>query len=66
MAQAVWGMARSLTPDRPRASLVGLTSLEEARCYGLADYFEPGDRTTVLEQVLPRPSCPEPTDPSDR
>jgi len=33
--------------------LVGLASLEEARSYNLVDYFEPGDRSKVLDQVLP-------------
>ncbi|GJD55733.1 PAS domain S-box protein [Methylobacterium dankookense] len=33
--------------------LVGLASLAEARSYNLVDYFEPGDRPTVLDQVLP-------------
>ncbi len=33
--------------------LVGLASLEEARSYNLVDYFEPADRPTVLEKVLP-------------
>ncbi|MER2269359.1 PAS domain S-box protein [Methylobacterium oxalidis] len=33
--------------------LVGLTSLEEARSYDLVDYFEPGDRSTVLGEALP-------------
>ena len=33
--------------------LVGLASLEEARSYNLVDYFEPADRPTVLETVLP-------------
>ena len=33
--------------------LVGLTSLEEARRYNLVDYFEPCDRRTVVERVLP-------------
>jgi PAS domain S-box-containing protein len=33
--------------------LVGLPSLEEARRHNLVDYFEPGDRRTVAEQVLP-------------
>jgi hypothetical protein len=32
---------------------VGLASLEEARRYGIADFFEPTDRPTVLEEVLP-------------
>ncbi|BAU88798.1 PAS/PAC sensor hybrid histidine kinase [Methylorubrum populi] len=33
--------------------LVGLASLEEARRYEVADFFELGDRPTVLGQVLP-------------
>ena len=33
--------------------LVGLGSLEEAQAYDLIDYFEPTDRTTVREEVLP-------------
>ena len=33
--------------------LVGLASLDEARRYGIADFFEPTDRPTVLEEVLP-------------
>ncbi|MFJ7441611.1 PAS domain S-box protein [Methylorubrum thiocyanatum] len=33
--------------------LVGLASLEEARRHNIADYFEPGDRAAVLDQVLP-------------
>ncbi|WP_238296716.1 PAS domain S-box protein, partial [Methylobacterium soli] len=33
--------------------LVGLATLEEARTYNLVDYFEPQDRSTVLEEVLP-------------
>ncbi|WP_244537541.1 PAS domain S-box protein [Methylobacterium sp. yr596] len=33
--------------------LVGLASLEEARRYDVADYFEPGDRTRVLDEALP-------------
>ncbi|WP_210306506.1 PAS domain S-box protein [Methylorubrum rhodinum] len=33
--------------------LVGLASLEEARNHNLVDYFEPADRPTVLERVLP-------------
>ncbi|MBP2492576.1 MULTISPECIES: PAS domain S-box protein [Methylobacterium] len=33
--------------------LVGLASLEEARRYDVADFFEPGDRSTVLEEALP-------------
>ncbi|TNC11775.1 PAS domain S-box protein [Methylobacterium terricola] len=33
--------------------LVGLASLEEARRYDVADYFEPDDRTRVLDEALP-------------
>ncbi|GJD55592.1 PAS domain S-box protein [Methylobacterium dankookense] len=33
--------------------LVGLASLEEARRYNLVDFFEPGDRPTVLDEALP-------------
>lgn len=33
--------------------LVGLASLEEARRYDVVDFFEPGDRATVLDVALP-------------
>jgi PAS domain S-box-containing protein len=33
--------------------LVGLASLEEARRYEVADFFEPGDRSTVVDEALP-------------
>ncbi|MDE3744285.1 MULTISPECIES: PAS domain S-box protein [Methylobacterium] len=33
--------------------LVGLESLEEVRRYAIKDYFEPGDRPTVADEVLP-------------
>ena len=32
---------------------MGLPSLEEVRRYAIEDYFEPGDRPTVADEVLP-------------